>query len=165
MSQRALPSRRSTVKLGRRKAEPIPMLAEHEGPLYRRSHPYRAFVIMTLPFLVLPLVVFVPFVGWVILFVLLPIEFGRIGGRRLARNDAVWVAVPSAAAVATYELSLILTVLGSIPGSVVQVDALGFVMMVVLYGTNMFFFSVGALSTAFDPHEPVAAEAAPQASP
>ena len=134
------------------------MLEEHEGPLYRRSHPYRAFVIMTLPFLALPLFAFVPFVGWVILFVLLPIEFGRLGGKRLSRPDAVWVAVPSAAAVATYELALILTVLGSIPGSVVQVDALGFLVIAFLYGANVFFFSVGALSTAFDPHVPVERE-------
>lgn len=152
------------MKLRRAPKEPIPMLAEHEGPMYRRSHPYRAFVIMTLPFLVLPAVVFVPFVGWVLLFVLLPIEFGRIGGKRLARSDALWVSIPSSVAVATYELSLVLTVLGSIPGGSVQLDPLGFVLILIIYGTNAFFFSVGVLSTAFDPNEPVASEDNPSAS-
>jgi len=140
-------------------ADAAPGAEAAEGPLYRRSHPFRAFVIMTLPFLALPVVVFIPFVGWVVLFVLLPIEFGRIGGRRLARSDALWVAVPVAAAVSTYELSLVLTVLGSIPGSVVQLDALGLLLVAVIYGVNIFFFSVGTVSTAFDPHEPVPQEA------
>lgn len=141
------------------------MLAEHDGPMYRRSHPYRAFVVMTLPFLVLPIVVFLPFVGFVLLLVLLPIEFGRLGGRRLARPDALWVAVPSAVAVATYEMSLILTVLKSIPGSSVQMDPYGFAVTVVIYGVNIFFFSVGALSTAFDPEEPVPSDAGAAAAP
>lgn len=137
----------------------------HAGPLYRRSHPYRAFVIMTLPFLAFPAVVLVPFVGWVILVVLLPVEMGRIGGRRLARNDALWAAAPAGAAVATYELSLILVVLQSIQGVVVQIDALGALFTLALYGFNMFFFSVGALSTAFDPHEPVVVEAPEVSTP
>jgi hypothetical protein len=152
------------MRLRRAPKDPIPMLAEHEGPLYRRSHPYRAFVIMTLPFVVLPLVVFLPFVGWVLLFVLAPIEFGRIGGKRLSRPDALWVAVPSSVVVSTYELSIVLTVLGSIPGGSVQIDALGLVVTLAIYGINAFFFSVGVLSTAFDPNEPVASDADASAS-
>jgi hypothetical protein len=146
------------MKLRRAPQEPIPMLAEHDGPLYRRSHPYRAFVIMTLPFLILPAVIFLPFVGWVLLFILLPIELGRIGGKRLARPDALWVSIPCSVAVSTYELSLILTVLGSIPGGSVQLDPLGFLLTLMIYGTNGFFLSVGVLSTAFDPNEPVETE-------
>lgn len=132
--------------------------ADEDRPMYRRSHPYRALVIMTLPFLLLVGVIFLPFVGWGILFVLLPIEFGRIGGRRLARADALWVAVPSALAVGTYELLIAFAVLNSIPPGVAAVDTLGFVVMMGIYGLNIFFFSVGALSTAFDPHEPVSRE-------
>jgi len=154
------------MRLSKKKSKsPIPMLDEYEGPLYRRSHPYRAFLLMTAPFLALVGLVLVPFVGWVLLLVLLPIEFGRIGGRRLSRPDAVWVAVPTAAAVATYEIALMLSVLISIPGGNVQIDALGLVVILSVYGANMFFFSVGALSTAFDPEEPVESEAAPAASP
>ncbi len=152
------------MKLRRAPKEPIPMLAEHEGPMYRRSHPFRAFVIMTIPFLILPVVVFLPFVGWVLLFVLLPIEFGRIGGKRLARSDALWVSVPSSVAISTYELSLVLTVLGSIPGGSVQLDPLGLLLILVIYGTNAFFLSVGVLSTAFDPNEPVPSEGESSAS-
>jgi hypothetical protein len=126
-----------------------------EPPMYRRSHPYRALVIMTLPFLLLVAVVFIPFVGWGILFVLLPIEFGRLGGKRLARPDAVWVAVPAALAVGTYELIIAFAVLNSIPPGVASFDTLGLVATAVIYGTNIFFFCVGTLSTAFDPHEPV----------
>ncbi len=128
---------------------------EDQAPMYRRSHPYRALVIMTVPFLLLVAVVFIPFVGWGILFVLLPIEFGRFGGKRIARADAIWVAVPAAVAVGTYELIIAFAVLNSIPPGVASFDALGLVATAVIYGTNVFFFSVGALSTAFDPHEPV----------
>lgn len=152
------------ARLFKKDEPPIPMLADYEGPLYRRSHPYRAFVLMAVPFLVAPGVVLLPFVGWVLLFVLLPIEFGRIGGRRLARSDAVWVAVPTAAAVATYEVALMWSVLSSIPGGTVQVDALGFLVLLVIYGANIFFFSVGALSTAFNPDEPVESEPASAAA-
>lgn len=130
-----------------------------QGPLYRRSHPYRAFVIMTAPFLVLWLVVGIPFLGIPILLVLLPVEFGRIGGRRLARGDALWVALPAAVAVATFELALVLAVLQSIPGGIVELDPLGLLVSLVFYGLNAFFFSVGARSTAFDPH--VVVEPAP----
>lgn len=135
------------------------------GPRYRRSHPYRAFVIMTAPFLALPVVVFIPFVGLVVLLVVLPIEFGRIAGRRIARSDALWVAVPAAAAVATYEMALLISILQSIPGTVVEMDAYGALIVMGVYGLNLFFFSVGALSTAFDPHEPVAPEAAAASAP
>ncbi|HKZ59666.1 MAG TPA: hypothetical protein VJ547_07450 [Candidatus Thermoplasmatota archaeon] len=128
---------------------------EPEGPLYRRSHPYRAFVVMTAPFLVLWLVVGIPFLGLPVLLVLMPVEFGRIGGRRLARGDALWVAVPAALSVATFELALVILVLQSIPGNVVEIDALGLVVSLLFYGLNAFFFSVGALSTAFDPHAAV----------
>jgi hypothetical protein len=127
----------------------------HEGPLYRRSHPYRAFVIMTAPFLVLWLVVGIPFLGIPVLLVLLPVEFGRIGGRRLARGDALWVAIPAAFAVATFELALVIAVLQSIPGGIVEMDALGLLVSLAFFGLNAFFFSVGALSTAFDPHATV----------
>ena len=127
----------------------------HEGPLYRRSHPYRAFVIMTAPFLLLWLVVGIPFLGIPVLLVLLPVEFGRIGGRRLARGDALWVAIPAALAVATFELLLVIAVLQSIPGNVVELDPLGLLVSLLFYGLNAFFFSVGALSTAFDPHATV----------
>lgn len=136
-----------------------------EGPLYRRSHPYRAFVIMTAPFLALPIVVFIPFVGLVVLLVVLPIEFGRIGGRRLARSDALWVAVPAAAAVATYEMALLISVLQSIPGTVVELDAFGALITMGIYGLNLFFFSLGAISTAFNPQEPVVPEAAAASAP
>ena len=65
------------------------------APLFRRSHPYHAFALMTLPFFVLVGIVALPFIGWVLLLVLLPIEFRRIGGRPIARSDALWVAVPA----------------------------------------------------------------------
>jgi len=124
-------------------------------PRYRRSHPVRAFIIMTAPFLGLILLVAVPLVGWVLVLVLLPIEMGRIGGRRIARGDAVWVAVPAALAVGTLELGVILAILGTIPGVVVALDFLGLLATATIYGLNAFFFSVGAISTAFDPNEPV----------
>src|SRR5690349_11602754 len=116
--------------------------AKADPPMYRRSHPYRALVIMTLPFLLLVGIVLIPFVGWGILFVLLPIEFGRLGGRRLARADAIWVAVPAALAVGTYELLIAFAVLNSIPPGVASFDTLGLVATAVIYGTNIFFFSV-----------------------
>lgn len=128
-------------------------------PLFRRSHPYRAFVLMTLPFVPLIGIVLLPFIGWILLFVLLPIEFGRIGGRRMASSDAVWVAVPAGLAVGTYELALILTVLAQVPGLTVALDFLGSVAAITIYGCNMFFFSIGALSTSFDPNEVVEAPA------
>jgi len=132
---------------------------------YRRSHPWRAFAVMVLPMLAAPLVLFVPFLGWVLLLVLLPIEFGRIGGRRVARPDALWVAVPASAAVSLYEIGLVLVVLDTVPGFHVGLDLYGTLMALVAFGFNGFFYSVGALSTSFDPLEPVAAEARSPASP
>lgn len=130
--------------------------AEHPpAPFFRRSHPYRAFALMTLPFVPLIAIVLLPFIGWILLFVLLPIEFGRIGGRRMASSDALWVAVPAGLAVGTYELALILTLLAQVPGLTVALDFLGTVAALVIYGCNMFFFSIGALSTSFDPNEVV----------
>jgi hypothetical protein len=114
---------------------------------------------MTLPFVPLIGIVLLPFIGWILLFVLLPIEFGRIGGRRMASSDAVWVAVPAGLAVGTYELALILTVLAQVPGLTVALDFLGSVAAITIYGCNMFFFSIGALSTSFDPNEVVEAPA------
>jgi hypothetical protein len=108
---------------------------------------------MTSPFLALIAIVLVPFIGWIILFILLPIEFGRIGGRRLARSDALWVAVPAGLAVGTYEIALILTFISVVPGLTVSLDFLGVVFSLIIYGSNVFFFSIGALSTSFDPDE------------
>jgi hypothetical protein len=126
-----------------------------DAPRFRRSHPVRAFVIMTLPFIVLIALAAIPLVGFVILLVLMPIEMGRIGGRRIARGDAVWVAMPAALVVGTLELAVILTILATIPGVTVVVDLLGLLVIALIYGCNGFFFSVGALSTAFDPKEAV----------
>jgi len=132
-----------------------PADADPDAPLFRRSHPYRAFALMTLPFLPLVAIVALPFIGWILLFILLPIEFGRIGGRRMASSDAVWVAVPAGLAVGTYELILTLTVLAQVPGITLGLDFFGTLVVLLIYGCNLFFFSIGALSTSFDPNEAV----------
>lgn len=134
-------------------------------PHYRKSHPYRAFLWMVLPMLAGPLVVFVPFLGWVLLLVLLPIEFGRIGGRRIARPDALWVAVPASIAVSMWEIGLMVIILDVVPGFPVGLDLLGSLIAIVVLGFNGFFYSVGALSTSFDPLEPVPDEVVRAASP
>ena len=74
---------------------------------------------------------------------------------RIARSDALWVAVPAGLAVGTYELALTLTVLSQVPGITVTLDVLGTLVALLIYGCNIFFLSIGALSTSFDPNEPV----------
>lgn len=133
-------------------------------PRYRKSHPFRAFLWMVVPMLAGPLIVFVPFLGWVLLLVLLPIEFGRIGGRRIARPDALWVAVPASFAVSAWELGLMVAILDIVPGFPVGLDLLGSLISITVLGFNGFFYSVGALSTSFDPREPVSPEALRAAS-
>ncbi len=132
---------------------------------YRRSHPGRAFAWMILPMLPAPLILFVPFLGWVLLLVLLPIEFGRIGGRRISRGDALWVAIPSSLAVSAWEIGLMLVALGMAPGFDVGLDVLGSLIVLGVVGLNGFFYSVGAMSTSFDSLEPVPPEALSGAAP
>jgi hypothetical protein len=148
--------------------EPDDMSVAREGrplPRYRRSHPYRAFAWMVVPMLAAPLVIFLPFLGWVLLLVLLPIEFGRIGGRRIARSDALWVAVPASALVSLYEIAIMVTVLDMAPGFPVRFDLLGTLIALIIFAFNGFFYSVGALSTSFNPSEPVASDGRPAPSP
>lgn len=129
--------------------------AQGHEVMYRESRPYLAFALMTAPFVPLLAVILIPLVWPALLLVFLPIEFGRIGGRRLSRADALWVSIPAALTVATMELWLILTILSVIPGNVVAFDPLGVLATAVIYGANLFFFSVGALSTAWKPEEAV----------
>ena len=128
-------------------------------PLYRRSRPFFAFAIMVLPFFALVGVVVIPFIGFVLLVVLLPVEFGRIGGRRLSRGDALWVAVPAGFAVASWELLLVYLALSVSPVLSFGIDLLGALFIAAAYGCNAFFFSIGALSTSFEASEPVPREA------
>jgi hypothetical protein len=153
---------------GDRLPPPGDLSVAREGPglpRYRRSHPGRAFAWMVLPMLAAPLILFVPFLGWVLLLVLLPIEFGRIGGRRISRGDALWVAIPSSLAVSAWEIGLMVVVLGMVPGFDVRLDLLGSLIVLGVIALNGFFYSVGAMSTSFDSLEPVPPEAFSGAAP
>ncbi len=127
-------------------------------PRYRKSHPYQAFLWMVLPMLAAPAVILIPFLGWVLLLVLLPIEFGRVGGRRIGRPDALWVAVPASFVISMWELAIAVMILDQVPGFPVGLDLIGSLIAIGVFAFNGFFYSVGALSTSFDPAEPAPPE-------